>query len=247
MSHNIKYMPLESGKLIQAVARMIREKEASELLQRLQNELVDEQKAMDNEINERNQVIQQLKDTIQEINTITTSEQKYIKKETKAHESSVKQRYQRKENDLLEHKNTLLMKVKLERKAHDKIIDFLSKQRLALDHQIQDWMTKYEEDTERKINELESLKQKRAADLDRFEELVAKYEDLERIVEEQKQEKAREEERRQLEAAQLAAAIRTQRWWRRCLAKKASSKDASKRKGSGKGKKGGTGKKGKKW
>ncbi|KAI8809057.1 hypothetical protein BJ742DRAFT_868723 [Cladochytrium replicatum] len=39
--------------------------------------------------------------------------------------------------------------------------------------QVQDWMTRYEGDTESKTAELEALKQNRTSDPDRFEELVA--------------------------------------------------------------------------
>ena len=59
-----------------------RENEAYELLKGLQGELANEKKLLEDEANDRNQVIQQLKDTIQEINALTVSEQKYIKKIT---------------------------------------------------------------------------------------------------------------------------------------------------------------------
>ncbi|KAJ3344931.1 hypothetical protein HDU91_007509 [Kappamyces sp. JEL0680] len=65
-----------------------RESDAQETLKELQRELANEKKLIQDETNDRNQVIQQLKDTIQEINALTVSEQKYIKKEVKAHENS---------------------------------------------------------------------------------------------------------------------------------------------------------------
>ncbi|KAJ3076830.1 hypothetical protein HDU98_011691 [Podochytrium sp. JEL0797] len=213
-----------------------REKEASELQRGLQKELTNERKLLEEEINDRNQVIQQLKDTIQEINRLTNSEQKYIKKETKAHENSVRQRCQTHEVELVEEKAVKHKSIQLEQRACQQIVDFLTRQKKALETQIQEWMTKYEEDTEAKSNELENLKQKRTADLDKFEELVSAYEELEKIVEEDRAQKAREAEEKRVENARIAAGTRIQRWWRRTLnLRKASAKPAKKGKKDKKG------------
>ncbi|KAI9355365.1 hypothetical protein DFJ73DRAFT_825307 [Zopfochytrium polystomum] len=217
-----------------------RENEASELQRELQRELANEKRFLEDEIADRNQVIQQLKDTIQEINSLTTSEQKYIKKETKAHENSVKQRCQARELQLREEQALLNKKIEQENRAHEVIVDFLARQRRTLDSQIQDWMTKYEEDTEAKANELEALKQKRTQDLDKFEELVAAYEALEKVVEEDRQTKQREAEEKRIQQERLSACITLQRWWRRTIQKiqKANIKSA-KKPGKKEGKKGG--------
>ncbi|KAI8853305.1 hypothetical protein BC829DRAFT_413822 [Chytridium lagenaria] len=208
-----------------------RENEASELQRELQKELANERKLLEEETNERNQVIQQLKDTIQEINALTNSEQKYIKKETKAHENSVKQRCQARETFLAEDQLLKNKCVSQEDRAHEKIVDYLTRQRNTLEIQIQEWMTKYEEDTEAKANELDALKQKRTQDLDKFEELVAAYEELEKIVEEDRQNKQREAEERRVMHERMSAAMAIQRWWRKMrvkLQKQASTKSAKK-------------------
>ncbi|KAJ3294720.1 hypothetical protein HK104_003326, partial [Borealophlyctis nickersoniae] len=221
-----------------------RENEASELLKDLQKQLSNEKRLLEEETSDRNAVIQQLKDTIQEINALTTSEQKYIKKETKAHENSVRQRCQHKETTLTQEKSELTAKLDQEKKAHEKIVDFLHRQREVLERQIQDWMTKYEEDTEAKANELEALKQRRTQDLDKFEELVAAYEELEKIVEEDRQIKQREAEEMRVLKEREGAASRIQRWWRRTLARTKkppnvkSAKGAKKPTTKGKGGKG---------
>ncbi|KAJ3230558.1 hypothetical protein HDU81_004435 [Chytriomyces hyalinus] len=206
-----------------------REKEASELQRSLQKELSNERRLLEEEVNERNQVIQQLKDTIQEINRLTNSEQKYIKKETKAHENSVKQQCQIREQELIEEKNLKSKSIQLEQRAYEQIVDFLSRQRKGLETQIQEWMVKYEEDTEAKSTELESLKQKRTTDLDKFEELVTAYEELEKIVEEDRQTKAREAEEKRVLNERIAACSKIQRWWRGCISlRKATAKPAKK-------------------
>ncbi|KAJ3036130.1 hypothetical protein HDV00_003042 [Rhizophlyctis rosea] len=219
-----------------------RENEASELLKSLQRDLTTEKRLLEEETTDRNQVIQQLKDTIQEINALTTSEQKYIKKETRAHETSVKQQCVHKESLLESQKRTLLQKLEQEQKAHAKIAEFLSRQREGLERQIQEWMTKYEEDTEAKANELEALKQRRTQDLDKFEELIQAYESLEKIVEEDRALKQKEAEELRIAKERERAATRVQRWYRRQKKRIAEAQAAllksakGPKKGAGKGK-----------
>ncbi|RKO89792.1 hypothetical protein BDK51DRAFT_42210 [Blyttiomyces helicus] len=224
-----------------------RENEASALLKDLQKQLTLEKKLLEDETSDRNQAIQQLKDTIQEINALTHSEQKYMRKETKAHENSVRERCLAKETTLVEERGMLVLRLEQEQRAHDKIVDFLVRQREALEGQIQQWMVRYEEDTEAKAAELEALKQRRSQDLDKFEELVAAYEELEKIVEEDRQMKQREAEEMRIVKEREGAAMRLQRWWRGMLAKslKRIVKSAAKSKKAPKGKEGKGGKEGK--
>ncbi|KAI8911930.1 hypothetical protein DFJ77DRAFT_468270 [Powellomyces hirtus] len=213
-----------------------REREASQTLRALQKELGNEKRRLEDETNDRNQVIQQLKDTIQEINVLTNSEQKYIKKETKAHENSVRQRCQYDETVMTEERAMLCKRLEQESKAHEKIVDFLTRQREIMERQIQDWMGKYEEDTEAKVGELEAFKQKRSQDLDKFEELLAAYEDLEKVVEEDRQLKQVEADRVREEKLACQAATKIQRWYKRKLE---ARKELAKQAKSAKGKKGG--------
>ncbi|KAJ3276772.1 Sorting nexin-3 [Terramyces sp. JEL0728] len=192
-----------------------KENDALENLKELQRELANEKKLIHDETNDRNQVIQQLKDTIQEINSLTVSEQKYIKKEVKAHENSVKLNCSQREAQLLAEKNQLLNKIKQEGAAHNKIMEFLAVQRNNLETSIQEWMVRYEEDTEAKTQELESLKVRRTQDLDKFEELVSSYESLEKIVDEDRKIRAQEAEEVRIHGNRLKAALQIQRWYRK--------------------------------
>lgn len=192
-----------------------RESDALETAKELQRELFNEKKLIMDETNERNQVIQQLKDTIQEINALTVSEQKYIKKEVKAHENSVKLNCTHRESQLILEKSLLIKKLEEETKAHDKILDFLSVQRHGLEKNIQEWMVSYEEDTEAKALELENLKVKRTQDLDTFEELVTTYEALEKVVDEDRRMRAQEADDLRLVARKSEAAKKIQRWYRK--------------------------------
>ena len=116
-----------------------------------------------------------------------------------------------------------MKKVEVETRVHEKTIDFLSRQREEMERSIQEWMGRYEEDTENKANELESLKQSRTTDLDKFEELMASYEELEKVVEEDRQIKLQEAENLKMEKLRNKHAGRIQRWWRAILKKRAEA------------------------
>lgn len=191
------------------------ENDALETLKELQKELANEKKLIQDETNDRNQVIQQLKDTIQEIDALTISEQKYIKKEVKAHENSVKLNCSFKEAQLQQEKELYLKKIEQEKLAHEKIMDFLSSERDDLERSIQEWMVHYEEDSEAKSIELENLKLKRTQDLDKFEELVASYEALEKVVDEDRRIRAQEAEDLRIMKDKNLAASKLQRWYRK--------------------------------
>lgn len=180
--------------------------------------MANEKKLIQDETNDRNQVIQQLKDTIQEINALTVCEQKYIKKEVKAHENSVKLSCSHREAQLIAEKELLLLKIEQERNSHEKIMDFLQSQRGEMEKSIQEWMTHYETDTEAKTNELEQLKVRRAQDLDKFEELVLTFESLEKVVEDDRKLRAAEAEERKQIMEKLKAAATIQVWFRKMLA-----------------------------
>ena len=202
-------------------------------LKYLVEQLKREKQLLEDETLERDQIIQQLRDTIQEIKVLTASEQKYLKKETRAHENSVRTQCDRKEMKLQQEKETLGEMLAVETKAHQAIMDFLAFQREELEQQIQEWMTKYEEDTDHKVQEMEALKQKRAAELDQYEELVGKYNDLEKTVEEDRQARIRAEEARKLEELRNRKARQIQRWWRK-MREKIKAAKGKKKKGSGK-------------
>jgi hypothetical protein len=191
-----------------------READASQTLKELQRELGNEKRLLGEETQERDQVIQQLKDTIQEINSLIASEQKYLKKETRAREGAVKQQCTFKEYRMQEERTLLTKKLEMEEHAHLTITDFLARQRDELEGHIQEWMSKYEVDIESKGAELEDLKARRTKDTDKFEQLAANYEALQKRVQDYRAEKQREKEELIVRKIRDHALVKIQRWWR---------------------------------
>jgi hypothetical protein len=84
------------------------------------------------------------------------------------------------------------------------------------------------------------LKQSRTSDLDKFEELMAQYEALEKVVEEDKSNKIKIAEEERMLKIKVNAVIKLQHWWLRILKKRAeaqAAKAASKKSAKGKKKK----------
>ena len=72
---------------------------------------------------------QDLRDTISEVTVASAVEQKFIRKDTIAHEESARQQCTSIENKLLEEREFRLQKLHLENIAHEKIMEFLTRQR----------------------------------------------------------------------------------------------------------------------
>lgn len=220
-------------------ATLIRESESTRTIQELQQQVEEEKRLMFKELQDRSFVIQQLKDTIQEIHALTESEKLYVKKQLKAHETQVGQENQQLQDSLQNEREQSALALQQENCVHKSIGDFLAETFSELEKKIQDWMQKYEEDVERKTNELETLKQRRTNDLDSFEEMLTKCEELEKFVEAHRAEEARVQKERQVEYQRESAAIVIQAWYRRILKKRGGlkRKGASKKKAAGNGKK----------
>ncbi|ORZ33611.1 hypothetical protein BCR44DRAFT_1501065 [Catenaria anguillulae PL171] len=225
-----------------------REKEAAAQLRDLHRAIADEQKQLDRDRKDRDTVISQLREAIQEIQALTASEQKYLKRATRAHESALRSQYTAREFSLMDVKQQVARDMAMEDKAHVAMADFLHRQRGVLERSIQDWMQRHEEDTEKKAAEIDALKNSRLGDVDKYEELVAKYEELERMVEEDRTKRARElEERRAqraLESKNRAVKL-IQNWWRALMLVKHPERAVKQAPGSAGGSKSGSaGKKG---
>jgi hypothetical protein len=213
------------------------EHKAAAELKQLQQELVSEKKSQQERATKQEETIQQLKDTLQELKQLGAQKQKYLKKELRAKEQSVKKQCAFQESLNTNQQQAYQFKMKLEERAHDSISDFLGWQRTELEKSIEEWMDRYEKDTEAKTNELESLKSHRMTDQDRYDELTLKFEEMEKKVEEARQNKAREVEQKRLDTQRYFAACKIQRWWRRKLTAMGGGKSSGKGKKKGKGKK----------
>ncbi|TPX38212.1 hypothetical protein SmJEL517_g00411 [Synchytrium microbalum] len=205
-----------------------RENAAVSKLASLKQDLAREKTLLEEELTEASQAAQELRDTISEVTVSATVEQKFIRKETVAHEESARQQCSTIETKLMEENQLWLRKIELEDVAHEKIMEFLTRQREDVERQVEEWMVKYEQDTEAKATAIENIKHERATNVDKFEQLVQMFEELEHAMEEERK-KAEDEKKLMMQKSQSAR--RLQRWWRGQLEKKRASAKAKKPKG----------------
>ena len=87
-------------------------------------------------------------------------------------------------------------------------------QHLEFSAKLTEWTQKYQEDTERKKEELESVIEKRAEGLEKLKSQTALCEETEKFVAKVKAEKERLRKAKELEMKRERSAIKIQAWWR---------------------------------
>mmetsp|Transcript_5583 Transcript_5583/g.13033 ORF Transcript_5583/g.13033 Transcript_5583/m.13033 type:complete len:391 (-) Transcript_5583:257-1429(-) len=226
---------------------LAREKELSETVAKLKEELNEERTAFEREVLSKNDQIADLKEKLQEKKTETAIELRYLGKESKA-KFNCTQRVREKVVRDLEGKIKLIEdELAIEQHANAMQAEFLQRKLAAMSDKANNMEEKSEKDLADKTKELESLKEEHENGLHRLHELEKRYNaDVAR-----RQEAAEEERRlRELHAIQRAAEERSYRAaslvqcnWRMHHARQqvADIKNPKKKKGKGKGK-GGKGK-----
>merc|ERR1712141_967266 len=99
-------------------------------------------------------------------------------------------------------------KIEEEVQAHQKIILYLSTHQKELEKKLELWIDKYETDKEAKQKQLDTLKQTKAKDLEKLQELTKLYKEYEQIVVEDRIEKEEARRKAEQEAIELRSAIR---------------------------------------
>ena len=196
------------------------------------------------DVKERKQQISTLKKTLRTLQSTTKIRQQYAKSQSKAKMEARQRGYREVEQGLKAEIDNLKNTRELEVEVNGSLTGFLSKKQQDLADLTQQWMDKYEIDTERKKQELEALCERRNTAKQKLDHLRG------RMAEENASKEAMEKERQRLaaleaarhaqELAQIKAAELLQREWRSVvkrgkLAQKAGGK--KKKKGKGKGKK----------
>eukprot|EP00961_Rhodomonas_salina_P073017 980866-Rhodomonas_salina.1 len=185
-----------------------REKELSETVAKLKEELNEERTAFEREVLSKNDQIADLKEKLQEKKTETAIELRYLGKESKA-KFNCTQRVREKVVRDLEGKIKLIEdELAIEQHANAMQAEFLQRKLAAMSDKANNMEEKSEKDLADKTKELESLKEEHENGLHRLHELEKRYNaDVAR-----RQEAAEEERRlRELHAIQRAAEERSYR------------------------------------
>uniref|UniRef100_A0A6T8KT63 Uncharacterized protein n=1 Tax=Hemiselmis andersenii TaxID=464988 RepID=A0A6T8KT63_HEMAN len=228
---------------------LAREKELSETVARLKQELHEERTAFEQEVLQKNKQITELKERLQEKKTETAIELRYLGKESKAKYNCTHRVWDKEVKDLTDEIALLEDQLAIEQRASTMQSEFLQRKLGAMSERANAMEEKFEKDTADKTKELDALKEEREATLTRLFELEKSYN-----ADVAAREARAEEERRLLELQAIKraaeerdyrAAVMLQCNYRMHYARQAID-DIKNPKKKGKGKKGKGGGKGKK-
>ncbi|CAL1542881.1 unnamed protein product [Lymnaea stagnalis] len=225
-----------------------KEQDGRKKVKELQKQLIDVKKEREVEVQQRKEMISHLKDQLQEMKAKTNMEGKYIKKCADVAVAQSQKKCFLTEKEMKDEIEKLHHKTDEENRAHKEILKYLQEHQSDLEKKLDFWIEKYETDKEAKQKELDTLKQTKAKDLEKLQELTKLYKEYEQIVVEDRIEKEKARRKAEQEAIELKASIKLQSWWRGVMVRKGFGPFGKKKKkrGKGKGKKKGKGKGGKK-
>eukprot|EP01137_Pigoraptor_chileana_P002740 Opistho-2@41983 len=219
-----------------------REKKSTEDVEKLQADLFDAKQEGNREITKRKDTIRKLKEDIQEIKSHTAELNKRMDKESRSKEASEQKIFHEKEESLLE--SIAQLKAQLEATTRNNRESELSlrKRKAKIETEVENWITKYDQDMGEKQDELEDIQtiyddeKHQLSELDqRFCELEVEYVS---IVEERRIDQMKKEEAERQMAMLVKAATLIQAVWRgfKCR-KELKRRKGKKGKGKGSGKK----------
>ncbi|KAJ8368106.1 hypothetical protein SKAU_G00081340 [Synaphobranchus kaupii] len=193
---------------------IIREEEGRRKTKTLQRQLLDIRKEKVLDLQRRDEMIAHLKDQLQETKARTDLEMTYVTKNSELQLYQEQKLNSVKDKDLEAEIKRLHEKLEEERRSRIEMERFLKDDQLALGEKLEMWMERYEKDIEEKQQELTTLKNNRASNLARLQELAKQYRESEQVVIADRLEKENLRREREKEEMEWTAAIKVQSWWR---------------------------------
>uniref|UniRef100_K3X825 Uncharacterized protein n=1 Tax=Globisporangium ultimum (strain ATCC 200006 / CBS 805.95 / DAOM BR144) TaxID=431595 RepID=K3X825_GLOUD len=237
------------GKSTQEKAHEIlkKEKEAVEEVKKLTSELGREKMEHQREVTEHKATILQLKEQLLAVKSKTQIDIRYARNEAKAKRSSTSRMYQQLIEEQDDKIKELQSKCAMENRVHEETASFLKNRQDQLQTELVEWAAKYQQDTQAKQQQLQTLQQQKATNAQKLAIFQKRWKDEMAAIQQKEEERKRlfelEALRKEELKAQNTAARIIQVAYRAYLAKKTEKKKAAE--GDKKGKKGGK-KKGKK-
>ncbi|EGD78293.1 hypothetical protein PTSG_09359 [Salpingoeca rosetta] len=216
-----------------------KERKSREMVKQLKAEIQRVKDQKEHDIQERNELIAQLKDQRQEARVRTQMETDYIERSAQVSVQMANKRKQMSKSEVEERIAAIKQQMEEEKRVHAELETFLKRSHAKLAAQLDEWSEKFDQDNEAKQQELEKLRDKRAQDLAKLQDLTETYNEYDRVIAQDRKKKLKLQEDAQRSVRELAAAIRLQAWWRGILVrhKLGPHKDKKAKKGKKSGKK----------
>ncbi|NXO64944.1 DRC9 protein, partial [Phainopepla nitens] len=193
---------------------LIRSEKGKKEIKALQKQLQDVKKQTDDDLQNRDKVINSLKNKLQEMMAKLNIENYYMKKNTELQIHQIQKKCSSAENALEKEIQNLKSKTDEEIALHRETENFLTQQYQKVKEKLEYWMEKYEKDTTAKDQELEDLRTLKAENLETMQRFAKECLTFEATIIIDRTEKEDKRKQREREALELRSAVKVQAWWK---------------------------------
>ncbi|KAJ7421246.1 IQ domain-containing protein G [Pitangus sulphuratus] len=193
---------------------LIREEEGKKEIKSLQKQLQDVKRQTTKELQNRDKIIDRLKEKLQEKTAKLDTESSYVKKDTDLQIHQTQKKCSKEENALNKEIQNLKNRTDEEIQIHTETENFLRQQYQKVEEKLEYWMEKYENDTNAKEVELDDLRALKAENLETMQKFAKECLMFEETIITDRTEKKTRREQREQEALELKSALKLQAWWK---------------------------------
>ncbi|XP_027541582.1 dynein regulatory complex protein 9 [Neopelma chrysocephalum] len=193
---------------------LIREEEGKKEIKSLQKQLQDVKRQTAKDLQNRDKIIDRLKDKLQEKTAKLDTEGSYMKKDTDLQIHQTQKKCSKEENALNNEIQNLKNKTDEEIQLHTETENFLRQEYQKVEEKLEYWMQKYENDTDAKEVELDDLRALKAENLETMQKFAKECLMFEENIIIDRTEKKNRKKQREQDALELKSALKVQAWWR---------------------------------
>ncbi|NWW08673.1 DRC9 protein, partial [Oreocharis arfaki] len=193
---------------------LIRSEKGKKDIKALQKQLQDVKKQAEKDLQDRDKVIDRLKDKLQEKTAKLNTESYYMKKHADLQIDLTQKNCSNAENALEKEIQNWKSKTDEEIQLHMETENFLMQQYQKVKEKLEYWMEKYKKDTVAKDEELDDLRALKAENLETMQKFAKECLKFEATIITDRSEKETKRKQIEQEALELKSALKVQAWWR---------------------------------
>ncbi|NXY02159.1 DRC9 protein, partial [Pteruthius melanotis] len=193
---------------------LLRSEKGKKDIKALQKQLQDVKKQAEKDLQDRDNVIDRLKDKLQEKTARLNTESYYMKKHTDLQVQLTQKKCSNAENALEKEIQNLKSKFDEEIQLHMETENFLTQQYEKVKDKLEYWMEKYKKDTDAKDEELDDLRALKAENLETMQRFAKECLIYEATIITDRSDKEAKRKQIEQEALELKSALKVQAWWK---------------------------------
>ncbi|NXR71312.1 DRC9 protein, partial [Pycnonotus jocosus] len=193
---------------------LIREEKGKNEIKALQKQLQDVKAQADKDLQNRDKIIDSLKDKLQERTAKLNTESYYMKKNTDLRVQLTQKKCSSAENALEKEIQNWKSKTDEEIQLHTVTENFLMEQYQRVKERLEYWIEKYNKDTAAKDEELDDLRALKAENLETMQRFAKECLTFQTTIIIDRTDKEAKRKKIEQEALELKSAVKVQAWWK---------------------------------